>query len=170
MRAETLTIVGIVVTVLGLLFYLSILTLTSTDDYDISPGGEMSITRHREKGEGIEGYFTVLGGNEEIEFYITDPHGVIVHNAGIIKSRHDFALTAEHSGVYTLFFGNKQQSDRVVSLSSKMIIISPDVSLAITILGVLFLMLGVIDIYQKRQKAKARDARAFFGHLFIDVR
>ncbi|MDH5746847.1 MAG: emp24/gp25L/p24 family protein [Candidatus Bathyarchaeota archaeon] len=169
MRAEALTTIGIVVTVLGLLFFTSILILTSTDDYDISPGGEMSLTRHREKGERIEGYFTVLGGNEEIEFYVEDPFGVIIHNAGIIKSRHDFALTTEHSGVYTLFFGNKQQSGKVVYLSSKMMIIGPDASLAITILGILFLILGSIDIYQKRQKTKARDARAFFGHRSINV-
>jgi len=169
MRAEALATIGIVVTVLGLLFFTSILILPSTDDYDISPGGEMSLTRHREKGERIEGHFTVLGGNEEIEFYVEDPFGVIIHDAGIIKSRHDFALTTEHSGVYTLFFGNKQQSGKVVLLSRKMIIIGPNVSLAITILGILFLILGMIDIYQKRQKTKARDARAFFGHLSINV-
>jgi len=169
MRAEALTTIGIVLTVLGLLFYTSILTSTSTDDYDVSPGGETSLTRHREKGERIEGYLTVLGGDEEIEFYIEDPLGVIIYNAGIIKSRHDFALTTEHSGVYTLFFGNKQQSGKVVYLSRKMIIISPNVSLAIVILGILFLILGMIDIYQKRQKTKARDARAFFGHISINV-
>jgi hypothetical protein len=170
MRAKTLTTIGIVATVLGLLFYSSLLTLTSTDNYDILPGGEMSLTRHYEKSERIEGHFTVQGGDEEIEFYIEDPHGVIIHDAGVIKSRHDFDLTTEHSGIYTLFFGNEQQSDKVVSLSNKTVIMSPDVSLAITILGILFLIVGMIDIYQQRQKAKTRDARAFFGHLFIDVR
>lgn len=169
MRAEALTTTGIVLTVLGLLFYTSILTLTSTDNYNVSPGGETSLTRHREKGERIEGYLTVLGGDEEIEFYIEDPFGVIIHNAGIIKSRHDFALTTEHSGVYTLFFGNKQQTDKVVSLSRNMMIIGPDASLAITILGILFLTLGLIDIYRKRQKTKAREMRAFFGHTSINV-
>ena len=169
MRAEVLTIVGIVLTVLGLLFYISPFVLISTDNYDISPSGGMSFTQHREKSERIEGYFTVIGGNEEIEFYIEDPFGVIVHNGGIIKSRHDFALTTEHSGVYTLIFENKQQSGKVVFLSSEMVIIGSDASLIIAILGILFLIIGVIDIYQKRLKTRKREARAFFGHLSTEV-
>jgi len=164
MRAEVLTVVGIVLTVLGLLFYISPFVLISTDNYDISSGGEMSLTRYREKSERIEGYFTVTGGNEEIEFYIEDPFGVVIHNGGTVKSRHDFALTTEHSGVYTLIFENKQQSDKVVFLSGEMVIIGSDASLIIAILGILFLIIGMIDIYQKRLKTRKRDARAFFGH------
>jgi hypothetical protein len=164
MRAAILTSIGIILTVLSLLFYISPFALVSTESYDISPGGGMSLTQHLEKSERIESYFTVAGGNEEIEFYIKDPFGVIVHNGGIVKSRYDFALTTKHSGEYTLVFENKQQSGKVVLLSSKTPIMNPYASLITAILGILFLIIGMVDIYQKRLKTRASEARAFFGH------
>lgn len=152
MRAETLISIGIALMVLGLFFYMFPLTITTTDDYNIEPLLRFSLTQHREKGERIEGYFTVLGGNEEIEFSIKDPYGVLIYDAGVVKSRNDFALTAEHSGMYTLFFRNKQQSGKVVFLTRQTIITTANLCLGIAIIGICILVIGSLDIYQKRLK------------------
>lgn len=152
MRAETLITIGIVLIGLGLIFYVFPLTITTTDDYDIASLQKFSLTQHHGKGERIEGYFTVLGGNEEIEFYIKNPYGVVIYDAGVVKSRNDFALTAEHSGMYTLFFGNKQQSGKVVFLTHQTIITTTNLCLAIAIIGICILVIGSLDIYQKKLK------------------
>jgi len=154
MQKETLITIGSILVVFGLFFYVSPLTSTTTDDYDIEPLQAMWLNRHHEQGERIEGYFTVLGGNEEIEFRIEDPYGVAVYDAGVVKSRHDFALATEHSGVYTLFFGNKQESGKVIFLSHQTIVTPTVLCLLIAIIGICILGYGSLGIYQKRLKPK----------------
>jgi hypothetical protein len=160
MRREALTITGMVLIFLSLLFYIFPLTQSPTDHYDLEGEHGISLTSHYDKGERIEGYFTVRYGDEEVEFNIRDPYGVIVYDAGIVKSRLEFALTTEHSGVYTLSFGNKQQVSKTVFLTRPNIVTTPDLCLGIALIGVGILSGGLIDVYQKKLKKTGKSERA----------
>jgi hypothetical protein len=79
-------------------------------DYDVK--GEVTLelsSGYLEKGDRTEGGFTISGGNEEVKFYIKNPSGVIIHDAGIVKSRYDYGFTAKDSGVYSFCFENLER-------------------------------------------------------------
>jgi len=76
-------------------------------DYDVKGGAMLELSSgYLEKGDRTEGCFTVTGGNEEVKFYIKNPSGVIIHDAGIVKRRYDCGFTAEDSGIYSFYFEN----------------------------------------------------------------
>lgn len=76
-------------------------------DYDVKGGATLKLTSGcLEKGDRTEGCFTVTGGNEEVKFYIKNPSGVIIHDAGIVKRRYDYGFAAQESGIYSFYFEN----------------------------------------------------------------
>lgn len=161
MKAKVFMYIGAVLIIVGLFFYLSpYTTSTKTEDYDVHRGIMLELTwPDLEKGERIAGYFTIRGGNEEVEFYIKDPYGAIIHDAGTVKSRHDFAFTAEHSGVYSLYFENYAgTSDKqiFVTYETKFKSIFHDLSLPIVLLGTLILIAGLLSFYEKRLKERKK--------------
>ena len=159
MRAKALMYIGAILIIVGLFLYFSpYTTSTKTEDYDVRRGVMLEVTwPDLEKGERISGYFTIRGGDEEVKFYIKDPYGAIIHDAGTVKSRHDFAFTAEHSGVYSLYFENYAgTSDKhiFVTYETKFKSIFHDLSLPIVLIGALILVAGLLSFYEKKMKEK----------------
>jgi hypothetical protein len=155
--AQLIILTGIVMTVLGSIIYFSPIKLPQTTDYDLEPLRAFSLTTHRDKGERVEGYFTVLGGNDEIDFHIEDPYGTIIYDSGIVKSRKDFAFTTEFEGVYTLFFANTQtESGKTIFLTQQRNV-TRGVDLVIIVVGVFFLILGLAYFYQERLKQRNKN-------------
>jgi hypothetical protein len=143
-----------VVILFGSIIYFSPIKIAQNDTYEIDPLRAMSLTQHRDKGERVEGYFTVLGGNDEIEFHIEDPYGTTIFDAGIVDNRKDFAFTTEYEGVYTLFFGNKQQESGKTVFLTVQRNVTQGVDVIIIVIGVCFLILGLVVLYQERLKQR----------------
>lgn len=160
MRAKVLTFVGILIMIVGLFFYLFpyITSRMRTEDHSVSAMQRLTLTMHFEKHERLEGYFTVRGGNDDVKFYIKNPYGAVILDAGMVTGRHDFAFTAEHEGVYTLYFDNTFSliTSKTIFLSYRITVksILYDLSLPITVVGVAILAWGLISIYEKKMKEK----------------
>lgn len=76
-------------------------------DTSIAVGGlstqTLSITMS--KGKTLEGYMTVRGGNDDINFYLKDSYGSKVLNVSV-KGRYDFSYKATSDGYHTAYFDN----------------------------------------------------------------
>jgi hypothetical protein len=101
--ANGLIFVGLVCIVLGLVFYVNPINMDQNETWNVGAFGERIATANLDKGTRQEGYFTIRGGNEELTFWIKDPYGATIYNAGNVRSRCDFAFTAEQTGAYTLY-------------------------------------------------------------------
>ncbi len=143
---------GIFIMILGLSFYFSPIKLSDNNDYEIDPSKGISLTTHRDKDERVEGYFTILGGDEQLDFHIEDPYGTTIFDADKVKSRKDFSFTTEFEGAYTLFFGNKQQESGKIVFLSEQRTITRGLDLAMVGIGVIILILGLVGFYQERLK------------------
>ena len=74
--------------------------------FRVSSLSEQTLTVDAGAGDTIEGYFTVRGGADEVDFWIEDPWGRTIHNAGRVYDRNDFQVTCANDGHYTLYFSN----------------------------------------------------------------
>jgi hypothetical protein len=153
---ELLTSIGIVLMVLGLLFYIAPIKLPRNDVTDLKANLGVSISSHRDKGERVESYFTVRFGNEEVEFSIKDPYGTVIYNTGTVKSRCDFAFTTEYEGVYTLNFFNSENTGKTIFLTEQVTILGGSLNLVLIGIGVLLVILGAIGFYEERLKANKK--------------
>ncbi len=160
MRVKVLTFVGFAITIIGLFLYLSpyITSPTRTGDHYVYALQTLTLTMHFDRGERLEGYFTVRGGNDDVKFYIKNPYGAVILDAGTVTGRHDFAFTAEHEGVYTLYFDNTFSliTSKTIFLSYRVTVksILYDLSLPIAVVGIAILALGLISIYEKKMKER----------------
>lgn len=67
---------------------------------------EVTLTPNMRNGAVLEGYFTIRGGNDDINFAIEDPQGNIVLSINKATGRYDFSYTAPSAGFYTMHFDN----------------------------------------------------------------
>jgi len=161
LEAIALTIVGIAVIVFGLFFCLNPFRVQYTRTVTIEPLGEWSIDTGPQRGERVEGYLTVTGGNEEVWFTIEDHNGMVVDQVGVTR-RINFAFTAEYTGEYWFRVSNPQQdAEKTVSLTEQKIVreLSLEFWLLIISAGAFTLGLGLIGYYseklvQRRQTKK----------------
>jgi hypothetical protein len=106
----------------GLIFFVSGVYLAffwmkgGRGDYTVAGGATLELSWYLETNDRTEGRFTVSGGNEEIRFYIKNPYGVVIYDAGIVKKRLDTGFTAANSGVYSFYFENEENSEKIVQL------------------------------------------------------
>lgn len=83
--------------------------------YNVEGGAVLQLSWYLQEGDRTEGGFTVSGGNEEVRFYIKNPSGAIIYDAGIVKTRLSRGFTAEDSGIYSFYFENLELlSDKVI--------------------------------------------------------
>jgi hypothetical protein len=150
--AGTLFAIGVVVLGLGLSFYLNPIKFPRDHIFELGPLSGVSQSSHRDNGERVEGYFTVAGGNEEVEFTAKDPYGACIYNSEAVTSRGEFAFTAEHDGVYTLFFRNKQDSGKMLFLTEQKPVMGGVLGLGLAGIGVLILVLGLFWLFEERLK------------------
>jgi len=100
-----LMFVGMSVLVSG--FYLAFFWMKLRQGYyNVEGGAVLQLSGYLEKGDRTEGGFTVSGGNEEVKFYVENPSGVIIYDAGIVKTGLSRGFTAGYSGIYSLYFEN----------------------------------------------------------------
>lgn len=160
-EAIALTIVGIAVIILGLFFCLNPFRVSYTRTVNIDPLGEWSVDSGPRRGERVEGYLTVTGGDEEVWFTIEDPNGLVIDYVGVIR-RIDFAFTAEYNGQYWFRVSNTQQdAAKTVSLTRQRIVreLGLEFWLLVVGAGAFSLGLGLIghfseQLIQKRQTRK----------------
>ena len=74
--------------------------------FHVSPQSTSTLIVHAEVGDEIQGYFTIRGGENEIKFWVEDPNGADIYNAGMVYDRHDFRVSCAEEGNYTLYFDN----------------------------------------------------------------
>ena len=156
-RTETVTIllIGFILLAVGVFLCVTPLITKSDDSFDIPQGQGISESSQREEGERIEGYFTVIGGDERVNFLVTDPYEGEAYYAGTIVSRHEFVLTTKHEGTYTFWFGNPQDSSGKVVFITYIRDVSFEVpGLIMASLGVLLTGIGIVYILRENS-AKA---------------
>lgn len=161
---KLLMFLGLVVLIVGLFFYLFPygMSNTKTDSFQVPNLQTATSTFVLNKGERIEGYFTVIGGWNDIKFNIQDPYGSVILNAGTVTGRRDFAFTAEHSGAYTLFFDNGYSlfTSKTIFLSYSGTVAFPrDLSLVLALMGFGILLLGLARVGQAWEKEKKQTAK-----------
>ncbi len=104
----------------GLIIFVSGVHLTffwmkgGIGDYDVAGGTTLELSWYLETNDRTEGSFAVSGGNEEIKFYIKNPYGVVIYDAGIVKTRLDTGFTAANSGIYSFYFENQENSSEKI--------------------------------------------------------
>jgi hypothetical protein len=160
--SKSLLFLGIVVLIIGLYFYLVPLGMsnTKTDNFQVSPLQYRTVTFILNKGDRIEGYFTVLGGSNDIRFNIKDPYASTILDAGTVTGRRDFAFTAEYSGAYTLTFDNSYSllTTKTVFLSYSSTVAFPSaIAIAIALIGLLILIFGLSRVFQAWAKEKQKQ-------------
>lgn len=74
--------------------------------FDVEPSSATTLTFKMSRGETLEGYLTVSGGNDDIRFYINNPAGVKMLDIKRVQERYDFVYTADSDGSHSLSFNN----------------------------------------------------------------
>jgi hypothetical protein len=154
---------GFVVLVVGLFFYLVPhvgMSNTKTDNFQVPPLQYVTSTFVLSQGDRIEGYFTVLGGGNDINFNIKDPYASTILDAGRVTGRRDFAFTAEYSGAYTLTFDNSFSilTSKNVFLSYSSNVAFPSlIAVVIALIGLLILIGGLSRVSQAWAKEKKKQ-------------
>jgi hypothetical protein len=91
---------------------------------NVSAGSQCTLTFNLNNGDSVSGSISVTGGSgNDINFYITNPTGGQIYNAGRVSGGTSFSFTADSSGAYILHFDNSFSL-----LSSKQITVSYDVT------------------------------------------
>jgi len=167
MREKAFIFTGICLVALALFFHLFPLywkSTTRTEYYDVESGQGFEVTIRFEKDEIVEaGYLTVKHGSvgswdERVRFYIMNPYGAIIHDAGMVVGRHNFAFTAEHSGVYSFYFDNSDSNlnKRIFLYLRVRSPIHEDLPV-VGALGIGVFALGILDLYHKGLREKLND-------------
>ena len=91
---------------------------------NVSAGSQCTLTFNLNNGDQVSGSISVTGGSgNDINFYITNPTGGQIYNAGRVSGGTSFSFTADSSGAYILHFDNSFSL-----LSSKQVTASYDVT------------------------------------------
>ena len=89
-----------------------------------SAGAQCTLTFNLNNGDKVSGSVSISGGSaNDVNFYITNPSGGQIYNAGRINGGTTFSFTADTSGAYILHFDNSFSL-----LASKQVTVSYDVT------------------------------------------
>jgi len=153
--ANGLITVGLVILVGGLVFYVNPVNTDQNETWYVEAFGQRTATTNLDKGHREEGYFTVRGGNEELAFWIKDPFGATIYNARDVRSRRDFAFTAEYSGAYTLYFENNEAVAKTIYFTMKSD--AAPIGIVIALIGVVIMATGLASIARDWARAKQSE-------------
>ena len=108
----------------GLLLFVSVQSdvvyAATVQNCDAPAGSQCTLTFNLNNGDSVSGSVSVAGGSgNDINFYITNPSGAQIYNAGRITGGTSFSFTADSSGAYILHFDNSFSlfSDKQVTVS-----------------------------------------------------
>jgi hypothetical protein len=121
------------------------------------PGSSCTLTFNLNNGDQVSGSVSISGGSgNDVNFYITDPAGAQIYNAGRVSGGTTFSFQASSSGAYILYFDNSfsliSSKTITVSYNSSPTLIpgaSPETSYAIVIV-VIILVLVIIALAVRR--------------------
>jgi emp24/gp25L/p24 family/GOLD len=89
-----------------------------------SASGQCTLTFNLNNGDKVSGSVSITGGSaNDVNFYITNPSGAQIYNAGRINGGTSFSFTADASGAYILHFDNSFSL-----FASKQVTVSYDVT------------------------------------------
>lgn len=86
----------------------------------VSAGSYYTLTfPNLKKGNVLEGYFTIQGGNNDVGFRVQGPSGADQVSIARVANRHDFRLDVAQDGPYVLIFNNgfSVVTDKMVALN-----------------------------------------------------
>jgi hypothetical protein len=87
-------------------------------------GSQCTLTFNLSNGDKVSGSISITGGSSnDVNFYVTNPSGAKIYDAGRVTDGTSFAFTADTSGAYILHFDNSFSL-----LSAKQVTVSYDVS------------------------------------------
>jgi hypothetical protein len=87
-------------------------------------GSSCTLTFNLNNGDKVSGSVSVTGGGgNDINFFVTNPSGAQIYNAGRVTGGTSFTFTADSSGAYILHFDNSFSL-----LSSKQVTVSYDIT------------------------------------------
>ena len=162
-----LMFVGMSVLVSG--FYLAFFWMKLRQGYyNVEGESVLQLSWYLQEGDRTEGGFTVSGGNEEVRFYIENPSGAIIYDAGIVKTRleHGTGFTAGVSGIYSLYFENLEPlSDKRIHVRFRSPYeprrLTPFEILGLPMMfgGTAILIYGVIGLVRTLRKSKDLTAK-----------
>ena len=157
-----LMFVGMSVLVSG--FYLAFFWMKLRQGYyNVEGESVLQLSWYLSEGDRTEGGFTVSGGNEEVRFYIENPSGAIIYDAGIVKTRleHGTGFTAEDSGIYSLYFENLEPlSDKRIHVrfrspyEPRRFTVFDILGLSMMFGGTAILIYGVIGVVRALRRSK----------------
>ena len=126
--------------ILLLSFLIVIVHATEVETFQVNPSNSMMYVFDLNSGRKVTGSFLVEGGNNDINFIVTDPVGNTIIDLGRVTGGGSFEFTASRDGNYTVTFDNS------FSIStSKTVTMSYDVGY--TFLGIdLLTLLAIIAI------------------------
>jgi len=145
---EKLVVLGVALLAVGvaLLTFLFIFDPKVATNYEVSPRETLTLTFDLHEGQRLEGYFTVIGGDEEIRFHIEDPYGNMVHQADIVKRKYGFTFTATYDGAYALHFMNPDRYTEkaiLLTLKTSVEVLGVPSDIFFVILGLLIASTGI---------------------------
>jgi hypothetical protein len=74
--------------------------------FTVKPQTSVTMTPNLQVGGVFEGYIEVEGGNRDLLFYMHDPAGSVVLDAGTVVGRYDYYYVAETEGQHRAFLNN----------------------------------------------------------------
>jgi hypothetical protein len=120
MNRKNLFISSLLFTALSMLLFASLAFATRTTTDTVPASNDLMKIFNLDEGDKFTGSIAITGGSgDDVDFYVTDPHGSRIVDLGRVSQGTSFDFTAQDSGAYTLHFDNSFSlfSSKVVTLS-----------------------------------------------------
>lgn len=120
MNRKNLFVSSLLFAALCMFIFASFAFATETATKTVPAGNDGMMIFNLDEGDKFSGSLSISGGSgNDIDFYVTDPHGSRIVNLGRVSQGTSFDFSAQDSGAYTLHFDNGFSlfSSKVVSLS-----------------------------------------------------
>jgi len=154
--------IEVMITVLVLASVISYANAAQVEVINVDPLTKKMLIANLNQGVRFSGSLSISGGaNNDINFWITNPHGTVVVNLGRVNNGGLFDFTAQESGAYTLHFDNGFSwfSSKVVTLSFDTSydigeVLSSFDPILLIVIGVMIgiIIAGVVGFYYFRRK------------------
>ena len=79
---------------------------SEVESFSVPEGGVQTFWFNLDSGDSVSGSMSIAGGNDDINFWVTDPSGqLIIPKQGVVGGK-NFQFTAVRNGAHTLHFDN----------------------------------------------------------------
>ncbi|MCW4005856.1 MAG: emp24/gp25L/p24 family protein [Candidatus Bathyarchaeota archaeon] len=102
-----------------------------TESVTVDPLSEQVLVFNLDEGVKFSGSLAISGGNNDIDFWVTNPEGQTILDLGRVSDGKSFNFTADKSGAFSFHFNNDFSvlSSKVVTLSYNIDLLSAVTSL-----------------------------------------